>query len=58
MRPLRPDEAALGVNYDAIDDFLEGKDVDPAAEKVILETFRRTAHKRAQPAVPAYPRAA
>ncbi len=58
MRPLHPDEAALGVNYDAIDNFLEGKDVDPAAEKIILETFRRTAHKRALPAAPAFPRAA
>ncbi len=52
MQPLRPDEAALGVSYDAIDDFLEGKDVDPAAAKVILQAFHRTAHKRAQPAVP------
>lgn len=52
LRPLHPDESALGVSYDAIDDFLEGKDVDAAAAKTILETFQRTAHKRTVPAVP------
>lgn len=52
MRPLRPDEAAMGVSYDAIDDFLEGKEVDLASAEVIVQTFRRTAHKRALPAVP------
>jgi NAD+ synthase len=52
MRPLHPDEAALGVSYDAVDDFLEGKDVKQAAENIIIETFNRTAHKRALPAAP------
>lgn len=58
MRPLRPDEVALGVSYEAIDDFLEGEHVDPASTEVILQTYRRTAHKRALPAVPAPQRAA
>lgn len=58
MRPLRPDEAALGVSYDEIDDFLEGKQVAPPSAEVILQTYRRTAHKRALPAVPARQRAA
>lgn len=58
MRPLRPDEAAMGVSYDAIDDFLEGKEVDLASAEVIVQTFRRTAHKRALPASPAPQRAA
>lgn len=53
IRPLRPDEAALGVSYDAIDDFLEGKEVDVASAEVIVQAFRRTTHKRAPPAVPA-----
>lgn len=53
MRPLRPDEAALGVSYDAIDDFLEGRQVAPASAEVILQTYRRTAHKRTIPVVPA-----
>ncbi len=52
MRPLRPDEEALGVSYDVIDAFLEGKEVDPASAEVIVRTFRRTAHKRMLPAVP------
>ena len=58
MRPLRPDEAAMGVSYEAIDDFLEGKEVDLASAEVIVQTFRRTAHKRALPASPAPQRAA
>jgi NAD+ synthase len=58
MRPLRPDEEALGVSYDVIDDFLEGKEVDLASAEVIVQTFRRTAHKRTLPAVPAPSRAA
>jgi NAD+ synthase len=52
LKPLRPDEAALGVSYDTIDDFLEGKDVDQDSADIILAAFRRTAHKRALPAVP------
>jgi NAD+ synthase len=52
MRPLRPDEEALGVGYEAIDDFLEGRDVDEDSADVIITTFRRTAHKRALPVVP------
>lgn len=52
LRPLRPDEAALGVSYEHIDDFLEGRPVPAAAARTIVETYRRTAHKRALPAVP------
>lgn len=52
LRPLRSDEAALGISYDVIDDFLEGRDVDPAAADVILRTFARTTHKRTLPVVP------
>ncbi|MFN9470024.1 ammonia-dependent NAD(+) synthetase [Acidovorax sp.] len=58
MRPLRSDEAVLGVSYDAIDDFLECREIAPASAEAILQTYRRTAHKRALPAVPAYQRAA
>ena len=57
MRPLRPDEEALGVSYDMIDDFLEGKAVDLASAEVIVQTFRRTDHKRTLPAVPVPSRA-
>lgn len=52
LRPLRADEAALGVRYEAIDDFLEGREWDSAIADVIVRTFEKTAHKRALPAVP------
>ncbi|WP_068402498.1 ammonia-dependent NAD(+) synthetase [Kribbia dieselivorans] len=48
-KPLRPDEVALGVSYDAIDDYLEGKDVSEQDEATILGWYGRTAHKRALP---------
>ena len=47
--PLRPDEDAYGVKYDQIDDFLEGKDIDPVAHDRIIHAYRTTAHKRALP---------
>ncbi|RZJ21230.1 MAG: ammonia-dependent NAD(+) synthetase [Haliea sp.] len=53
LRPLLPDEHALGVTYDQIDAFLEGLEVDPQAAQIIVDTYRRTAHKRALPASPA-----
>ncbi|MDV3253475.1 ammonia-dependent NAD(+) synthetase [Devosia sp. BK] len=52
--PLRPDEDAYGVTYDQIDDFLEGKPINAAAEVRILEAYRKTAHKRALPVAPAW----
>lgn len=32
-KPMRPDEEALGVRYDEIDDYLEGREVSPAVAK-------------------------
>ncbi len=58
VRPLCPNEAAPGVSYEAIDDFLESKKLNPASANVVLQTIRRSAHKRAPPAVPAAARAA
>jgi NAD+ synthase len=52
LQPLRPDEAAMGVRYEDIDDFLEGRTVSPSALQVIFDAYRRTAHKRALPAIP------
>src|SRR5690606_35008706 len=54
LEPLKPDEVALGVSYDDIDDFLEGKVVSDTAYEVIFSTYRRTAHKRALPVFPAF----
>lgn len=50
--PLKPDEEALGVTYDDIDDFLEGRNVRPEARQRILSIFLGTAHKRAPPVAP------
>ena len=47
--PGLPDEAVLGVTYDEIDDFLEGREIDEKAAATIIGTHRRTAHKRALP---------
>jgi len=53
LAPSRPDEAALGLSYDQIDDFLEGKKIDPEAEQRIIHIFLTTAHKR-QPIATVY----
>lgn len=45
-KPQLPDEVALGVTYDAIDDYLEGKTVSPEDAAVIERHFVRNAHKR------------
>lgn len=51
-RPLRADEVALGVKYQDIDTYLEGREIDGAAEATILGWYRRTRHKRALPVAP------
>ncbi|PCF46385.1 NAD(+) synthase [Staphylococcus delphini] len=45
-KPQLPDEEALGVTYEAIDNYLEGKGV-PAEEAAVIERhYVRNAHKR------------
>ena len=39
LNPSLPDEEALGLTYDQIDDFLEGKKIDPEAEKKLIHIF-------------------
>lgn len=51
-KPLIADEVALGVRYDAVDDYLEGGDVSAQDEATILGWYRRTGHKRALPVTP------
>ncbi|AXX74060.1 ammonia-dependent NAD(+) synthetase [Limosilactobacillus reuteri] len=51
-KPMRPDEEALGVRYDEIDDYLEGREVSPAAAEKIEGWYRRTQHKRHLPITP------
>ena len=51
--PSLPDEHALGLSYDQIDDFLEGKLIDAEAENRIIDIYRGTQHKR-QPTATIY----
>ncbi|MNF17482.1 NH(3)-dependent NAD(+) synthetase [compost metagenome] len=44
-----PDEAALGVTYELIDDYLEGKKIDDNAAAIIEGWYLRTEHKRRPP---------
>lgn len=48
-RPMLSDEAELGLSYDHIDDYLEGKEVPEAAAAKIESDFLRTRHKRTGP---------
>lgn len=48
-RPALPDEVALGVTYQAIDDYLEGKDVAEQDAEMIEGWFLRSKHKRHLP---------
>ncbi|KAA8737313.1 ammonia-dependent NAD(+) synthetase [Corynebacterium tuscaniense] len=52
-RPALPDEEALGVTYQQIDDYLEGKPVDDAAAQRLEHLWRIGQHKRHLPPGPA-----
>lgn len=45
-KPGLADEDALGMSYDQIDDFLEGKSVDKEIEQKLTAIYQRTQHKR------------
>ncbi|MEH6453910.1 MAG: ammonia-dependent NAD(+) synthetase [Psychromonas sp.] len=45
-KPQLEDEHALGMTYNQIDDFLEGKKVDQEIEDKLIATYLRTQHKR------------
>lgn len=47
--PGLPDEVAFGLTYDQIDDFLEGKAIDPKAVEKIISTYKASQHKRDLP---------
>jgi NAD+ synthase len=51
-RPALPDEVALGVSYQQIDDYLEGVDVEPGVAARIESLYLATRHKRALPVAP------
>jgi NAD+ synthase len=52
LTPQKPDEEALGLTYDQIDDFLEGLPVPEHVETALVDRYRVTAHKRAVPTAP------
>ncbi|MEQ9919982.1 ammonia-dependent NAD(+) synthetase [Pectobacterium brasiliense] len=48
-RPSLPDEVALGVTYEKIDDYLEGKQIEANDAAIIENWYRKTEHKRRPP---------
>ena len=46
LDPGKTDEEALGISYDQIDDFLEGKSIDAGAAERLIKIFVTTQHKR------------
>jgi NAD+ synthase len=46
LSPQKADEDALGLSYDQIDDFLEGKSVPKYVSERLVEIFVKTEHKR------------
>lgn len=49
QRPGLSDEAALGVSYEDIDNYLEGQDISAQAAQQIETWYQKTAHKRRLP---------
>lgn len=48
-KPMIADEIALGVSYEAIDNYLIGKEIDPKDAETIEMWYTRTQHKRHLP---------
>ncbi|MDG1164012.1 MAG: ammonia-dependent NAD(+) synthetase [Porticoccaceae bacterium] len=46
LSPQKQDEDVLGMSYDDIDDFLEGKEVNADAAERLIGIYNRTQHKR------------
>lgn len=46
LQPQLSDEASLGLTYDQIDDFLEGKSIDPKTDEKLIQIYLSTQHKR------------
>jgi NAD+ synthase len=45
-KPQLEDEVVLGLTYEQIDDFLEGKEVDAEVERNLINIYQATQHKR------------
>lgn len=48
-QPALPDETALGVSYQDVDDYLEGREVSEKAAEKIEDLWRKSEHKRRMP---------
>ncbi|OYN85379.1 ammonia-dependent NAD(+) synthetase [Parenemella sanctibonifatiensis] len=48
-KPLQTDESELGLSYDQIDDYLEGREVTDDVAESIEQKYLRTRHKRTTP---------
>jgi NAD+ synthase len=48
-KPQLLDEDSLGISYDQIDDFLEGKEVDLEKQKLLIDRYAFTEFKRRMP---------
>lgn len=48
-RPSLPDEVALGLTYEQIDDYLEGKEISEEARNILEGHYLRSEHKRHLP---------
>ncbi|WP_096202240.1 ammonia-dependent NAD(+) synthetase [Bacillus sp. FJAT-45350] len=48
-KPGLPDEVSLGITYDELDDYLEGKKVSNDIQEKIEKRYRQTEHKRHLP---------
>ncbi|MFT6086472.1 MAG: NAD+ synthase [Glaciecola sp.] len=46
LTPQKSDESSLGLTYEQIDDFLEGKSTDKVADDKLLAIYLKTQHKR------------
>jgi NAD+ synthase len=46
LAPQKADELALGITYDQLDDFLEGKKISQDIEDKIIAIYNKTEHKR------------
>lgn len=47
--PGRTDEDELGIGYDYIDDYLEGKSIPPSIAQKLEDRWRQAQHKRVMP---------
>ncbi|WP_374717888.1 ammonia-dependent NAD(+) synthetase [Neobacillus sp.] len=50
QKPGQADETELGITYEELDDYLEGKTVDPSVAEKIEKRYITTEHKRRLPA--------